>query len=92
MEKFYIYIMTNKYNTVLYVGVTNNIERRVQEHRLGTYKAFTARYNCYKLVYIEEYSSIIEAIAREKQIKSWSRARKEKLIDTLNPERRELLP
>ena len=84
--------MTNKYNTVLYVGVTNDIERRVIEHRTGHSNAFTTRYNCRKLVYIEEYSSIDEAIAREKQIKSWNRARKEALIDTMNPEREELLP
>ena len=84
--------MTNKYNTVLYVGLTNNIERRVIEHRTGNSNAFTARYNCHKLVYFEEFSSIDEAIAREKQIKSWNRNRKEKLIDNYNPEREDLLP
>ena len=92
MNKFYVYFMTNKYNTVLYVGVTNDIKRRVIEHRTGNSNAFTARYNCHKLVYLEEYSSIDEAIAREKQIKSWNRARKEKLIDDYNPEREDLLP
>ena len=84
--------MTNKYNTVLYVGVTNDIERRVIEHRTGHSNAFTARYNCRKLVYFEEYSSIDEAIAREKQIKSWNRIRKDKLIDVINPKREDLLP
>jgi putative endonuclease len=92
MDKYYIYFMSNKYDSVLYVGVTNNLERRVIEHRTGNSDAFTARYNCSKLVYYEEYSSIDEAIAREKQIKSWNRARKEKLIDSMNPERRELMP
>ena len=92
MNKFYVYFMTNKYNTVLYVGVTNDIKRRVIEHRIGNSNAFTARYNCHKLVYFEEYSSIDEAIAREKQIKSWNRNRKEKLIDKYNPEREDLLP
>ena len=91
METFYTYILTNKHNTVLYVGVTNNIERRISEHRQNNHTGFTARYNCHKLVYIEEFSSISEAIAREKQIKSWNRNRKEKLIDQLNPERKDLL-
>ena len=92
MDKYYIYFMSNKYDSVLYVGVTNNLERRVIEHRTGNSDAFTARYNCSKLVYYEEYSSIDEAIAREKQIKSWNRARKEKLIDSMNPEHKELMP
>ena len=92
MDKYYIYFMSNKYDSVLYVGVTNNLERRVSEHRTGNSDAFTARYNCSKLVYYEEYSSIDEAIAREKQIKSWNRARKEKLIDSMNPEHKELMP
>ena len=66
MDKYYVYVMSNKNNTALYVGVTNDIERRVVEHRTYDIKSFTSRYNCHKLVYIEEYSSINEAYnARE---------------------------
>ena len=77
--------MTNKLNTVLYVGVTNNLLRRVYEHKnkLDT-SSFTAKYNVNKLVYYEETASIKEAIEREKQIKSWGRRKKEELIDTIN--------
>ena len=83
--------MSNNSNSTLYVGVTNNLERRVQEHRTPDNKSFTTRYHCHKLVYYEEYSSIDEAIAREKQIKSWKRARKDKMIDIMNPSRNNLL-
>ena len=92
MDKYYVYVMSNKNNTALYVGVTNDIERRIAEHRTYDFKSFTSRYNCHKLVYIEEYSSINEAITREKQIKSWNRKRKDAMIDAVNPFREELLP
>ncbi|MBQ6710462.1 MAG: GIY-YIG nuclease family protein [Bacteroidales bacterium] len=92
MNKYFIYIMSNTSNSTIYVGVTNNIERRVIEHRTYDSKSFTSRYNCHKLVYYEEYGSIDEAIVREKQIKSWSRARKDKMIDSMNPDRNDLLP
>ena len=92
MSKYYIYIMSNASDSTIYVGVTNNIERRVMEHRTYDNKSFTSRYNCHKLVYYEEYSSIDEAITREKQIKSWSRNRKDKMIDVMNPERNDLMP
>ena len=91
MDRYFIYIMSNNSNSTLYVGVTNNLERRVQEHRTPDNKSFTTRYHCHKLVYYEEYSSIDEAIAREKQIKSWKRARKDKMIDIMNPSRNNLL-
>ena len=65
-----VYIMTNKYHTVLYIGVTNNIEARVSEHRnKHNPTSFTSRYRCFHLVYFEEYESIVEAIEREKQLK-----------------------
>ena len=83
--------MSNMINTTLYVGVTNDLERRVAEHRTYTPEAFTSRYRCHKLVYFEEYSSIDDAIDREKQIKSWSRKRKDRLIDTMNPDRNDLM-
>ena len=92
MEKFFVYFMSNKSNSTLYVGVTNDLDRRVQEHRTPDNQSFTTRYNCHKLVYYEEYSSINEAIAREKQIKSWNRARKDRIIDGINPDRKDLMP
>ena len=92
MLKYYVYFMTSKNGKALYVGVTNNLERRIMEHRTHDPKSFTSRYNCHKLIYYEEYSSNLEAIAREKQIKSWKRWRKEKLIDTMNPEHIDLMP
>ena len=81
------YIMTNKNNTTLYVGVTSNLISRVYEHKTGFYKnSFTNRYNLNKLIYFENYHDIEEAIEREKQIKSWSRKKKEALIDSFNPD------
>ena len=85
MNKYYVYMMSNISNTVLYTGVTNDLERRIVEHRTPDEKSFTTRYNCHKLVYFEEFSSIIEAISREKQIKSWNRKRKNILVDRVNP-------
>ena len=78
-------MMSNISNTVLYTGVTNDLERRIVEHRTPDERSFTTRYNCHKLVYFEEFSSIIEAISREKQIKSWNRERKNLLVDRVNP-------
>ena len=86
MKKSYIYFVTNKNNTVIYVGVTSNLVKRVYQHKTKTYKGFTDKYNCDKLVYFEEYDDINKAIAREKQIKSGSRKRKEDLINKQNPE------
>lgn len=91
MGKYYIYFMTNKYNTVLYVGVTNNLQQRVLQHK-NRISNFTTRYNVTKVIYWEEFSDIRNAIAREKQIKSWSRERKERLINEINPEWRDLMP
>ena len=87
---YYIYIMSSLNNKTLYTGVTNDLERRVKEHKSGLIPGFTKKYNCIKLVYYEEYSDINEAIDREKQIKGWKRIRKEELIDTANKERNEL--
>ena len=78
--------MTNKPNGVLYIGVTNNIEERVKEHKLKiSPKSFTAKYNCDKLVYFEEFSIGIEAEKRERQFKKWKRAWKIELIEEMNP-------
>ena len=84
---YYVYIMTNKSNTVLYVGVTNDLMRRVYEHKNKIdSNCFTAKYNLNKLVYFESTSSIESAIEREKQLKAGSRKRKEELINSINPE------
>ena len=84
--------MSNTYNTTIYVGVTDNLERRVSEHRTPVGRSFTSRYNCHKLVYYEEFSNIIEAISREKQIKSWNRQKKDLLILSMNPAWKDLIP
>ena len=83
---YYVYILTNKYNTVLYTGVTKDLVRRVYEHRNHLDKdSFTARYKTAKLVYFESVCDIKAAIEREKQIKSWKRERKNTLIERMNP-------
>ena len=88
-----VYIMTNKNNTTLYVGVTSDLITRITQHREKFYKSsFTARYNLTKLVYYETFHSIGEAIQREKQLKAGSRAKKEALINSINPEWNDLFP
>ena len=87
MRNYYTYILTNKKKTVLYTGMTNNISRRLREHKEGIYKnSFTARYNCHFLVYYEIHFRPIHALDREKQIKGWTRMKKEDLINSFNPE------
>ncbi len=89
---FYVYIMSTTNNKVLYIGVTNNLYRRVQEHKQQLGYGFTSRYMITKLVYYEEYSSIVEAIEREKQLKWWKRVWKDELVMSMNPEWEELAP
>lgn len=86
MQNSYIYIITNIRKTMFYIGVTNNLERRLVEHIEGTGSKFTSKYNIHYLVYFEEFTSIERAIEREKQLKGWSRIKKERLIKTTNPE------
>ena len=81
---YYVYIMSNRYKT-LYVGVTNDLERRVYEHKNGLTPGFTKRYNINQLVLVEETSDVNEAITREKQLKGWVRRRKIELIEAANP-------
>lgn len=88
---YYVYILTNKVNTALYIGVTNNLERRVYEHRNTDFNIFTKRYKIHKLVYFEEYKNINDAIAREKQLKNWHRDWKFNLIKETNPQLLEML-
>lgn len=89
-KQYCIYIMTNKRNTVLYTGVTNNLKRRVYEHREKMIDGFTKKYNVIKLVYYEQFDNIENAILREKQIKAGSRNKKIELIERMNPEWKDL--
>ena len=84
MKQYYVYIMSNVARTI-YTGVTNNLERRVYEHKKKLVPGFTSKYNLTQLVYYAETNDIREAIAREKQIKGWLRARKVALIEEMNP-------
>ena len=91
MEKqFCIYIMTNKYNTVLYTGVTNDLKKRVYEHKNKLVPGFTNYYNIHKLVYYEVFGDVYNAISREKQIKGGSRQKKLDLVKNMNPEWKDL--
>jgi putative endonuclease len=90
MRFYYVYILTNATNHVLYTGVTNDLYRRVEDHRLGIHKGFTKRYHVYKLVYYEVFEDVGDAIAREKQIKAGSRQGKLDLINSMNPEWKDL--
>lgn len=89
MQNYYVYIMTNKSKT-LYVGMTNNLSRRMYEHKSKSHKGFTSKYNINKLIYFEELGSKVEAIKREKQLKGWLRSKKVKLIEEQNPQWRDL--
>ena len=83
---YFVYILANATNVTVYTGVTNDLPRRMYEHRFHVDpESFTAKYNVTKLVYFEDTGDVTSAIAREKQIKSWSRARKNKLIESKNP-------
>ena len=89
--KAWIYLTANKKNGVIYTGVTTELKHRIESHKNKKYKnAFTARYNVGKLIYFEEFDSIITARAREKQLKAGSRAKKVKLVESLNPEWKDL--
>ena len=83
--KYYIYLLTNKSDSVIYTGMTNNLQRRINEHREGFGSKFTKKYNVRKLVYYEEFENVYDAIQREKQIKGGSRKKKLELIHSMNP-------
>jgi putative endonuclease len=89
-RQYYVYIMTNPRKTVLYTGVTNDLMRRVWQHRNGRGGEFTTRYHCSKLVMYQVFCDPYNAIAREKQIKAGSRRRKVELIERMNPDWRDL--
>ena len=91
-NKYYVYILCNTTKSVLYIGVINDISRRLAEHKQGLIKGFTKRYNVHTLIYAEAYADVKTAIMREKQLKHWSRQKKEQLINSVNPEWEEILP
>ena len=91
MKKPCVYIISNKYHTTLYIGVTSDIMQRMTQHKSGSLGGFSARYNLTQLLHIEEFTNMDAAIAREKQLKSWSRKRKDALITAKNPDWKDLL-
>ena len=87
---FYVYLLTNWNNKVMYLGVTNDLQRRLYEHKNKLVKVFTEKYNVDKLVYLEETDDVISALAREKEIKKWRREKKNNLVISVNPEWKDL--
>lgn len=87
---YFVYILTNWDDSVMYIGVTSNLEQRLYEHRNGLADGFTKQYNIYKLVYFEHTSDVYSAISREKQLKKWTRVKKNALIAKANPEWKDL--
>lgn len=85
MNSYYVYILGSRKNGTLYIGVTNNLVKRIWQHKNGVVEGFTKKYNVDKLIYFEESSDINSAITREKQLKKWNRAWKIKLIEEFNP-------
>ncbi len=90
MKQFYVYILTNKSNKVLYIGVTNDLERRMYEHKNKMINGFTKKYNLNKLVYFETTSDVRSALEKEKQLKNWHRSWKINLINEFNSEWKDL--
>ena len=84
-HQYYVYMVSNRWHNVLYIGVTNSLERRMWEHKTKAISGFTKKYNCDQLVYFELYEHIDQAIEREKQLKGWIRAKKDALIAKMNP-------
>lgn len=85
MHQYYVYMPTNWNNRVLYIGITSNLERRVSQHKLKLLDGFTKKYNLNKLVYYELYRDVNDAIRREKQLKGYSRLKKDYLVNKMNP-------
>ena len=90
-KRYFVYIITNTYNTVFYTGITNNLVRRVFEHKNKLVTGFTKKYNIWKLVYFEEYPDVRDALNREKQIKDYRREKKLTLIRKVNPTLKEII-
>ena len=85
IHQYWVYILSNKTHSVLYIGITNDLYRRYMEHRNGTVEGFSKKYRCHTLLYYECFTNVEEAIAREKELKGWSREKKETLIKSTNP-------
>ena len=85
LKTYYVYILTNWNNKVIYIGVTNDLVRRVFEHRQKTIKGFTEKYNVHKLVYFDVCEDVNSAIAREQELKKWRREKKDQLVTDMNP-------
>ena len=90
MKSYWVYILSNQNNNVLYIGITSELEQRVYQHKNKLIKGFTEKYNVNKLIYFEESIDPESAILREKQLKGWTRKKKEMLINKMNPEWRDL--
>lgn len=90
MKQYCAYIITNKNNKVLYIGVTGNLQRRIYEHKDKIIKRFTEKYNCNKLVYFEQTENVMSALEKEKQLKNWHRKWKIELVDNFNSEWKDL--
>ncbi len=88
---FFVYILTSYNGNAMYIGVTNDLVRRVFQHKSGLIEGFTKQYRVHKLVYFEQFEDVHAALEREKQIKKWSRAKKNGLVETANPEWKEIL-
>ena len=89
-NSYFVYILANWNNSVLYIGVTNDLQRRVYEHRQELVEGFTKKYHVHKLVYYEHTGDVKAALAREKQLKGWRREKKEALVETMNPDWKDL--
>ena len=85
-HNYFVYIITNKNKTVLYIGVTSDLQKRIYEHENGLYEGFSKKYNCHYLIYFEHFQDINDAIKREKELKKWRRDKKETLINSFNKE------
>ena len=85
IHQYWVYILSNKTHSVLYIGITNDLYRRYMEHKNGIVEGFTKKYRCHTLLYYECFTDVEEAIAREKELKGWSREKKETLIKSANP-------
>ena len=90
MNNYYVYILTTKNNRVMYIGVTNDLKRRINEHKSKLIDGFTKKYNVDKLVYYERTNDVMTAIKREKQLKGWNRVKKDALVSKMNPEWKDL--
>jgi putative endonuclease len=90
-KKYYIYIIGNAINTVLYIGVTSDLKKRINQHKNKTFNGFSNRYNCTKLLWYEQTENIFSALKKEKQLKKWNRLFKENLINKVNPNWKDLL-